>query len=164
MGDTSPQLRIDVGDLLAGMSRLAADGRGLEAVDRLTAANRAERHPMIEKRLVTLRHEIFPTLRSQPSTALSAEVVAEAPAGALSATDPHDLTVDVLRRGLAQHGCVLVRGLISSERAEALARGIDRAFDAFDACAADPGRSEEAPWYVPFTPQAGEYRVGGRRG
>jgi hypothetical protein len=83
----------------------------------------------------------------------------------LAATGPHDLSVDVLRRGLAQHGCVLVHGLTTPERAEALARGIDRALDAFDTCAAASAPSSAPPWYVPFSsPQSGNYRVGGRRG
>jgi hypothetical protein len=77
--------------------------------------------------------------------------VGEEAAGPLDATSPSELCLASLRDQLARHGCVLVRGLIPPERAEALARGIDRALEAFDACEASD--SEAAPpWYVPFAP------------
>jgi Phytanoyl-CoA dioxygenase (PhyH) len=163
MGHTWPHIEIDVADLLEDASRLACEGRGLEAIHLLSEANRARRDPLVEERLVTLRHEAFSFLRGQPSGTLPPEVVPENPVAPLAETDPSDLTVATLRRGLAQHGCILVRGLISAKRAEALARGIDRALDAFDKCAAASGPPAASPWYVPFSPRAGEYRVGGRR-
>ena len=166
MGDSFPHLEIDVADPLADASRLADEGRGLEAIQLLTEANRARRDPRLETRLVKLRHEVFPSLRRPSPELRTAEIVAEEPAAPFAATDPSDLTVAALRRGLAQHGCVFVRGLTTAERAEGLARGIDRALDAFDACtaASGPQAASASPWYVPFAPQAGEYRVGGRRG
>jgi hypothetical protein len=163
MGDTSPQLETELADPMADVARLADDGRAFEAISLLTDANRMRRDPRIEERLVTLRHEAYTSLRRQPAADPPAEVVAEEPDGPLSPTHLHDLTVAALRRGLAQHGCVLVRGLIPTQRAEALARGIDQALDAFDGCAAAPGRQAAPPWYVPFSPRTGEYRVGGRR-
>jgi hypothetical protein len=163
MGDTSPRLETELADPMADAARLADDGQVLEAIRRLTHANRMQRDPRIEERLVTLRHDAFTSLPRQPTTDPPAEVLAEEPDGPLAPTDPHDLTVAALRRGLAQHGCVLVRGLIPTRRAEALAWGIDQALDAFDGCVAAPGR-QAAPWYVPFSPRMGEYRVGGRRG
>jgi hypothetical protein len=163
MGDTSPQQETELADPMADAARLADDGQVLEAIRLLTDANRMRRDPRIEERLVTLRHDAFTSLRRHPTTDPPAEVLAEEPDGPLAPTDPHDLTVAALRRGLAQHGCVLVRGLIPTRRAEALARGIDQALDAFDCCAAALGR-QAAPWYVPFSPRTGEYRVGGRRG
>jgi len=148
---------------LAAAERLVGSGHGLAAIEHLTEANRASRDPAIEERLVTLRHEVFATLSRQASHGAHIPVVREAPVAGLEPTAPSDLTVATLRRGLAQHGCVLVRGLVPAERAEALARGIDRALDAFDACSDRTGPGAAAPWYVPFTPRAGEYRVGGRR-
>ena len=112
---------------------------------------------------MALRHQAFATVPRRPRSELPAEVEPEEPPGPLSPTHPDDLTVDVLRRGLAHHGCVLVRGLIPAERAEALARGIDRALDAFDACADEPRGTSAPPWYVPFDADARTYRVGGRR-
>ena len=57
-----------------------------------------------------------------------------------------------------------MRELIPSARAEFLATGIDNALAAFDAAVDGAPRRETSPWYVPFTPNAGKYRVGGRRG
>jgi hypothetical protein len=164
MGDTPQHLEIDVADLWARAADLVLEGRGLEAVRVLTEGNRTHRDPQIEERLVTLRHEVFASLRGQPPANLPAEVVAEHPVHPFGPTEPDDLSVATLRRGLARHGCVLVRGLIPPERATALARGIDEALDAFDTCAATPGRHSATPWYVPFSPRNGKYRVGGRRG
>jgi hypothetical protein len=149
--DISPHLEMSVEDVLEGANRLAREGRGLEAIRSLTEANRARRHPQVEERLVTLRHETFSILPRRPNAALPPEVVPEEPSGPLTATKPGDLTVDVLRRQMARHGCVLVRGLIPAERAEALARGIDHALDAFDTSEAS-GQEAAPPWYVPFAP------------
>jgi hypothetical protein len=142
---------------------LAAEGQGLEAIGLLTEANRVRRKPLIEERLVTLRHEVFASRPRRPRASPPVEVVAQEPETSLGATDPRDLDVATLRRGLAQHGCVLVRGLVSARRAEALARGIDRALEAFDGCVAERGPAATPPWYVPFSPRVGDYRVGGRR-
>jgi hypothetical protein len=152
MGETSPHLAMTVEDLMANADRLASDGHGLEAIRLLTDANRVRPEPLVEERLVTLRHETFPSLPRRPAETLPVDVVGEDAPAPLTATDPGDLTVATLRRGLAQHGCVLVRGLISAERAEGLARGIDRALGAFDSCQAD-GSVAASPWFVPFAPQ-----------
>lgn len=156
-------LEIDVGAALAEADRLAGEGQGDEAVQLLTRANRAHRDPSIESRLVTIRHEAFASRSRRPLESLPAEVTADPAPGPFTALDPGELTVESLRRGVAQHGCVLVRGLIPPARAVGLAEGVDRALDAFDACAAETGPKAAPPWYVPFSPGAGQYRVGGRR-
>jgi predicted O-methyltransferase YrrM len=161
--DTSSRVEANVLDPLADADRLAGAGLGHEAIGRLTAANRARPDPVLEERLVTLRHEVWATLPRRPPNEPPVEVAAQEPSGPLTPMNPGDLAGDTLQRGLAQHGCVHVRGLIAPGRAQALARGIDRALDAFDESAAEPGRRSASPWYVPFSPQAGEYRVGGRR-
>jgi hypothetical protein len=151
MGNTTPHLEMAVPDLLADADRLARDGHGLDAIRQLTEANRARREPRIEERLVTLRHEVFPSLPRRPPDALPPEVVRDEAAGSLEETSPADLDFATLRQKLARHGCVLVRGLIAPERAEAMARGIDRALEAFDGCEAS-GSKAASPWYVPFAP------------
>jgi hypothetical protein len=162
MGEASPHLQIDVDAALNEADRLAVEGRGPEAVALLTRTNRPGPVPRIEERLVTLRHEAFASVPRMTLQVPPPEVVPAEPTASLAAACPHDLDVATLRGGLAQHGCVLVRGLISTERAEAMARGIDQALDAFDACAHDPAGAS-SPWYVPFSPKGGSYRVGGRR-
>jgi Phytanoyl-CoA dioxygenase (PhyH) len=161
--DRSPHRAADVGGLLAEADRLAAAGHGHRAIDLLTEANRARRDAALEQRLVALRHQALATSPRRPPATLPAEVEREEAPGPLSPTQPDDLTVAALRRGLAQHGCVFVRGLIPPERAAALAGGIDRALDAFDACADEPRGTSTPPWYVPFDADASKYRVGGRR-
>jgi hypothetical protein len=163
MGETSPHLEIEAGHPLVEASRLASQGLGIAAIERLTEANRAMPDPRIEERLVTLRHEVFASLSRYDPATLPAEIVAERSDLSLAALHPRELSVESLRQGLARHGCVLVRGLVPADRAEALARGIDRALDAFDACS-EPGQPPAlSPWFVPFSPRAGHYRVGGRR-
>jgi hypothetical protein len=157
MGNTSPHLEMVVPDLLAEADRLVDDGLGLDAIQRLTEANRVRRDAQVEERLVMLRHDEFASLPRRSLEALPPEVVRREPGAPLAATDPGDLTLATLRRALARHGCVLVRGLIPPERAEALARGIDRALEAFDGCEAS-GSEAASPWYVPFaSPIAGQF-------
>lgn len=147
---------------LAEADRLAAEGDGDGAIRLLTRTNRAHRDPSVEERLVALRHEVLTTRPHRRPASSPPEVVAQPVHVPLAATPPSDLTVDTLRRGLAQHGCVLVRGLVPRPRAEALASGIDQALQAFDDCEADPERTSASPWFVPFRPKAGNYRTGGR--
>jgi hypothetical protein len=162
MGDTSPQLQIDVDAVLVDADRMAGEHRGRDAIALLTDANRVCPEQRIEERLVTLRHEAFSSLPRRSPDPPPAQVTPQEPTAPLAPTHPDDLDVHTLRRGLAQHGCVLVRGLISPKRAQALARGIDQALEAFDACGSDPAGAV-SPWYVPFSPQGTAYRVGGRR-
>lgn len=163
MGNTSPYLEMTVPDLLAEADRLANEGQGLDAIRRLTEADRARSEPQIEERLVMLRHDVFASLPRRPPETLPPEVVREDPNGPLAPTDPRDLDVTTLRRQLARHGCLLVRGLIPPERAEAMARGIDRALDAFDGCEAT-GSQAASPWYVPFAPPSAGQFAWRRRG
>jgi hypothetical protein len=162
MGDSSPDLDHDVASALADADVLVRDARGSEAIRLLTEANRVHRHPQIEKHLVALRHEVFPSLR-QPAGPPPEEIAPEPTGLPLAPADPRELDVTALRRGLAHHGCVLVRGLIPPERAETLAWGVDRALGAFDTCTAASGPKAVSPWYVPFAPRTGDYRIGGRR-
>ena len=154
MGNTSPHVEMTVPDLLAEADRLADDGQGLDAIRRLTEANRSRREPQVEERLVMLRHDVFPSLPRRPVETLAPEVVREEPNGALAPTDRPDLDVATLRRELARHGCVLVRGLIPPERAEAMARGIDRALEAFDGCEASGVAGRRHPGTSPSHPRA----------
>lgn len=150
---------------LAQVDALVAQGRSREAIDLLSAALRAERSPELARRAVALRHRSFtrpvepipftpPTTRPLPAP------------GTLPAIDAHELNASRLREGLGTHGCLLVRNLISADRAAALALGIDRALAAFDEAAArgaDEASGDLAGWFSQFTPDPGRYRVGGRR-
>lgn len=75
--------------------------------------------------------------------------------------DPADLTADLYRERMADHGCVLVRGLIDESRAAHLRDGIDRALAAFDA---DPAEmADRSDWFSPFSPRPEHGKLGPRR-
>ena len=143
--------------------RPARVGRPFDAIRILTEANRHDRDARVEERLVTLRHECFEAVDTSAPPAMERVVSEPGPDEPLPELGPDDLSVATLRAGFARHGCVLVRELIPPDRAEALAAGIDRALAAFDLAAEGTPTSETSPWYRPFTPRAGKYRVGGRR-
>jgi len=136
----------------------------VEEIRRLTERNRADRDDQVEEQLVVLRHEAFDVIDRTPPAILPPPIVAEPPiAGPLPEFTPEELDLPTLRAGLARHGCVLVRGLVSPERAEALAEGIDHALDGFDRAEKGEPAGDAASYYVPFRPRSGRYRVGGRR-
>jgi hypothetical protein len=155
--------RLDPADLLATASALEEDGRPFDAIQLLSEANRRFRDPRYEERLVALRLAAFDSLdRTRPSHVPPA-ITAELGTGSLQEFEAGELTPATLRGGLARHGCVLVRELISPTRAEGLAHGIDRVLAGFDEQAAGASAGSTSPWYAPFEPPAGRYRVGGRR-
>ena len=134
-----------------------------DMIRRVTESNRAARDAHLEEELVVLRHEAFATIeRAAPPDrlAISAVPVNDAPLPEFAA---RDVTPTLVRSEFARHGCVLIRGLISADHAAALTEGIDRALAAFDAGLDGAPKTETSPWYAPFTPTAGKYRIGGRR-
>ncbi len=150
-------------DALSRADALVAAGRALDAVAILAAAERSQRDPAVEARLVDLRHRAFASIEPRAEADLPARVVRHpGPVGPLPELTPDDLDVTSLRDGLSRHGAVLVRGLVDADRAARLAAGIDTALAAFDATEAG-GSAPEDGWYRHFTPTEGDYRVGGRR-
>ncbi|MEJ7585718.1 MAG: hypothetical protein WKF43_16920 [Acidimicrobiales bacterium] len=160
----SPQALVAAPAAFAEAERLEAAGQLLDAIATLSEANRIERNSGAEEHLVQLRHEAFAGLDRRTPTDLPPAVTrASGRPGPLPELSPSDLTVETLRAGLASHGCVLIRGLVSSDRAAGLVHGIDAALSGFDAGAEGAPTSATTPWYAPFTPRTGNYRVGGRR-
>jgi hypothetical protein len=165
MADTGLQRGTAGSVALDEAAALVTAGRSIDAIRVLTAANRAQPDARLEQRLVSLRHDAFATLDRRPPAPLPAPITATtATPGELPELSPADLTPETLRSGLATHGCVRIKQLIAPDRAQELANGIDRTLDAFDAGAEGAPVSETTPWYAPFTPDSGNYRVGGRRG
>jgi hypothetical protein len=155
--------RIDHDELLATARALEEARRPLDAIRVLTEANRVSRNPRLEEQLVRLRHVAFDALDRTEPTSLPPAITPQPDAAPLRAHDPTTLTPAILRDSFARHGCALIRGLVSRSRAEELAHGIDRALAMFDAHDAGVGTDQTSPWYVPFEPRQGNYRVGGRR-
>ena len=143
---------------------LVAAGRPMDAIELLVGANRSRRDRRIEERLVVLRHLAFSMIEHRGPAADPPAIRAQPQApGPVSELRPQDLGVDALRRGFSRHGCVLVRGLVSPERAAKLAHGIDHVLDAFDAAQQGTPVGETSPWFSPFSPVGTDYRIGGRR-
>lgn len=135
-------------EALTRADALTRAGDPVAAIALLTEANRDEGRAEIERALVRLRRQTGreqtgtsaqPPLRVTPATA-DGRIVEVAGA---------DLDVAQLLDGLATSGCLLVRGLITPERARELAAGIDRAFDAYDR--AEAGEPSDLRWYEPHT-------------
>ncbi|MSO80055.1 MAG: hypothetical protein EXQ79_10710, partial [Acidimicrobiia bacterium] len=133
--------------------RLVADGRIAEAIRFLTDANRARRNTRIESRLVELRRDAHAAAdRSGVKHPMPPEPREEFP-GIVGLPEIHrrDLTIDTLRSGILQHGCLLVRGLVEPTRVNQLVEDIDRTFAAFDVRNDGPAAARPE-WYTPFDP------------
>jgi hypothetical protein len=140
---------------LGQADELVAQGRALEALDQLLAANRDARNDEVEARLVTLRNQAFAELGDPGSGFVD-------PAPVSVGSDPADdglpsvrveeLTAPIIRGAFLSHGCLIVRGLIEPGRAAELIAGIDRVFDGRDAFLDGASAEETAPWYQPFEP------------
>jgi hypothetical protein len=148
--------------LLEEATALEATGQLIDAARLLCEMNRTSRNARIEAHLVSLRHRAFRALDRTPPATVPARVVAEPTSELLVPHDMDSMTPSTLRQSLARHGCAWIRGLIKPERADGLVRDIDEIFSMFDARNAGK-RSETLPWYEPFEPEEGAYRVGGRR-
>jgi Phytanoyl-CoA dioxygenase (PhyH) len=162
--DVELERGLDPSHALAAGDALEAEGRLLEAVDALGTANRLRRDTEIERRLVRLRHEAFARLdRSRSPGPWPPRVRDEFPGtSGPPVVSPDALTLPVLRSGILQHGCLLIRGLVPQPRVDRLVEGIDRALEACDRHAAGAPSSETTPWFEPFAPGPG-YSVGVKR-
>jgi hypothetical protein len=131
-------------------------------IRRLTAAidesPGAEPDPKVEKRLVRLRYEAYqqhtwPVGRADWPPAYAdpfPDVVGQPPEVTLA-----DLDAEHLGGAIQHHGCLLVRGVISPDHAEELARGIDLAFEVREARRSGESTADRQAWYSPFKPREG---------
>ena len=137
----------DVAGTMQRAERLAADGAVRDAIDLLTRANRSAPQAELERMLVRLRRLGAEAIPVGQHHLHHPGVVAAPGNGQILEVDPTDLTVASVQQGYAQGGCLLVRGLITPERAEHLATGIDAALAAYDAALA--GAPVDQRWYDP---------------
>lgn len=115
-------------DLLAEADRLAADGRSLEAVDLLHAANVARRDPELEVRLAVLRHQAFGELDRTPGFPewpVPTAGIDRTESPRIPVIAPSELDADAVRRAMAVHGSAHVPGLIDADTVRAFVEGID---------------------------------------
>jgi hypothetical protein len=139
-------------DALAVSDGMAQTGRRLEAIDVLMTVNRTARDPLIERRLVNLRHDAFDELEAR--TGLPSWPPAPPPDLFPGVTLPQvragNFTAETLRSGILRHGCLAVRGLVEPKRVAQLTEDIDAAMEACARWETDRA-AETGPWFAPFT-------------
>jgi hypothetical protein len=135
---------------------LAADGEFRQAIEALSAANRATRDSEIEEALVRIRCEAFAPLKAvaQPRRPWPPAITDPFPdiEAAVPETTPALLTAEVLGGSILHHGCLMVRELFSPETVAQLTDDLDRAFAARDAFVEGAPAAETKPWYARFDP------------
>jgi Phytanoyl-CoA dioxygenase (PhyH) len=140
------------------ISDLVAAQRYVEALDALTEANRRERSTAYDRQLVRLRHDavgqiqtargptVWPRAVPDPFPGLSGLVEASA----------HELEADLVSGAILHHGCLLVRGLLSSATVACLIEDVDRSFEAQERWRALPAEDRrtaggsQSPFFQPF--------------
>jgi hypothetical protein len=148
-------------EALASGESLAGEGRRLEAIELLTKANRRERDPAIETRLVRLRNEAYEELDRSPreSPWPDDDPLPLNGSGSLPEISGEDLRPEVVREHILRYGCAYIPGLLSGDRVEQLIEGIDRAFEGHGQHfprREDASPPDTAPWYVPLEPPDGQ--------
>ncbi len=124
-------------------------------IDELTASNREQRAADADRRLLYLRHRAGCSLvaaggERPPQPEPAAGLPAGGPNGNhLPEVSAAELTPELLRAGILQNGCLLVRGLVDRDAAATLAAGIDSAFEERLAGA----NGSDRPYYEEFEPQ-----------
>ena len=93
--------------------QMADGGLVRDAIDLLSSANRSARSSLLERALVRVRRAGGAQLGVPEAAVPHAQVPASEPTGAVVELAPHQLDATSYRAGLAESGCVLVRGLIS---------------------------------------------------
>src|SRR3954471_5617233 len=105
----------------------AAPSRRAE-VAALTAENRRRRDAAIDERLVQVRHDAFAELDATPLAVWPPAFDDPFPdvEGRPPEVSPAELTPAILGGAIHHHGCLLVRGLFSADRAATLVDDTDR--------------------------------------
>jgi hypothetical protein len=122
-------------------------------IETLSEANRNASDPERERSILRARHlagirlmDAAPAAPTFPDTAR----VHVAPGDPLPEFTRDELTPELLRAAILRDGCVLVRGLVSAERALGLVDGIDLAYAARERT--ENGAVATDGWYEEFTP------------
>ena len=106
----------------------------------LSEENRERRDPELEQRILELRHlagiQMLEQANGRPPIAEPAAEAPPSPAGVPELV-PADLDAGALRAAILESGCLLIRGLVSPDRATELAADMDRAIEARSSGAAN---------------------------
>jgi len=146
---------------MASIDELVRQDKWREAIDALTAENRAspdanKECQLAELRLQSFTHMTWPEVNhveriNGPWPPGVPDVFRDVPAGTIPEIPARDLNVHTLAAGIFHHGAVIVRGLVDPQQAEALARDIDTVLEAQRKHFASDNKasSAEAPWFAP---------------
>ncbi|MDQ1382216.1 MAG: hypothetical protein QOJ71_2935 [Actinomycetota bacterium] len=131
---------------------LARNGRRLDAIEMLSAANRASRSNDIEEQLVRLRYDAFAELPARPGLDSWPPPAPDDlfPDAQFAEVDARDFSTEALRSGILGHGCLAVRGLIPPARVVELTESVEAAMNACEQWESSDHSVESAPWFVPF--------------
>jgi hypothetical protein len=136
-------------ELIDAATELEAAGRYREAAQTLEQLPPDQRDPMVDVRIVRLRHQAFSELPRVDRPARPANPPDRFP-GEIGAPEVHrsELDADLLAAALHHHGCLIVRELVTPDDAATLRSGIDRAFAEFDDRAPLKPVAATAPWFA----------------
>ncbi len=156
----------DVDAVLRELDDRIGAGDLLDALRWLTEQNRRDPQPPLERRLVLLRNEAFGALDRRPGRPSWPPTWPDrfADRRGLVEIPADELTADAIGSGILHHGCLLVRGLLSSVDVAQLIEAIDESFAASDARNSGTPLSETATWYAPFNAPEGYSITLGERG
>jgi hypothetical protein len=116
-------------DDVAAAEELAAAGRLEEAVAALAAANRDQRDPRIEMRLLELRHLAAARMEVGAARPDWPPVYADPfpdVVGTLPEISAHELSTEVLGGAVSHHGCLIVRGVFDADQVARSVEAIER--------------------------------------
>ena len=142
-----------VRDLLSEADQLDRVGRAPEAIEVLTAANRALPRAEVEARLVELRADAFATLDRThgrpewppPCPDPFPEVVGMPPE-----INRRDLTPDIVAGAMLHHGSLIVREVVGPAQLALLQGAIRNAFASRQAYVDGTAGPDDAAWYTPY--------------
>jgi hypothetical protein len=136
--------------LVAHADRLEAGGDLAAAIDTLMEANRRDRDPAIEARLVGLRHRAGLAATRVGRAGDIAHAAGGPPSSPRIAPDA--LTPTAIEGAVASYGYAHVPGLVPMARAERLVADVDRAIAAAERVDAGTADAADAAWYDRFVP------------
>lgn len=120
-------------DLLERATALASAGDAHQAIELLTEANRRSADPLIQRRLVQLRHDAWSEVDRRGPDSWDQQVPDLFPGEThIPEVEASELTAPMIRSAQLHHGGLVVRNLLSAEWCERLKDGIDRAWVAIE--------------------------------
>lgn len=139
--------------------QLADEGRAIEAIEVLSAANRAKRNAKVEAELVRLRHVAFHEVEPAATPWVDHPDPFPDLQGRIPEIGRDELSAAVLGGALQHHGSLLVRGLVGEPWIGSLTEDIDEVFAGCQAHVDGAPVNETSPWFVPFKAPEG-YTLG----